>query len=1014
MLSAIVPSIGEMSYHIGMAASRTWLPRMALSHQCLPNGALHHRLDFGELLTTTRRCLVHCWNNSTRAWLRCSALIGLLLPLSAVGVCEQPSAAAGPIKITADGKVVSVISSATLGLSIVGGDTGPQVAVVEPAGMLTVAVEKGEQVAIEIPVSKWNGAARIAVDVSVVDGGEGEVSLSFGNVTTRRVIRSGEASTLEITSPPAAHNSSIVIATQAKSRASGVEWRRVRVIQAGRQLAVPIAMPRRADSLPPPKSPIYRRAIERQLIEWDWRLQDGIGTPRETRTWAAAIDKVFKQGDRLVAKLTADESLNPELIERWRKLHASLGRLAGNQETTDVQWEALWRQVHWLRREMALSHPIAQTGPIAFVKRVPSSFSHQLTQYYGMTARPGGGIFVLENPGQSMRTRELVDLPLGSYEHLDVSWTGDKILFAYCQVDSAPANRAAHPERTYHLYEVRADGTGLRRLTDGPFDDFSPRYLPNGQIVFISTRRGGYHRCGAGPCPVYTMAVMNPDGSGLRVISFHETHEWDPAVMNDGRVVYTRWDYVDRNAVHYQQLWSVRPDGSDVRAFYGNNTFNPVGVWEARAVPGANTIMATASAHHAMTAGSIILLNVAKGIDGLEPITRLTPDALFPEGEYSVQRWRAPGGAPARPVPPEQRRWPGHCYRSPCPLSESFFLVAYSYEPLIGEPDANAPNMFGIYLVDRFGNKELLYRDPNIGSLWPMPLQPRRRPPVLASQLAETDKAEGTFFVQNIHESWPRLPQQERVTAIRVVQVLPKTTPHINNPRVGLANASPGKQVLGTVPVEPDGSAFFRAPARVPLLFQALDKEGMAIQTMRSLTYLQPGERASCIGCHEHGSQVPRSVEQATALSRPPSIIQPGPDGSKPLSFPVMVQPVLDKHCVGCHAGKEPAGGVRLTGKIEGSFTASYNALAPRVAITQWKGSPKQNAEPLTWPGRFGARASSLTKLLSRHYDVQLSAEDRERLYTWMDTNGLFYGTFDPADQKRQQRGERIDGPALE
>ena len=131
------------------------------------------------------------------------------------------------------------------------------------------------------------------------------------------------------------------------------------------------------------------------------------------------------------------------------------------------------------------------------------------------------------------------------------------------------------------------DGSNLHQLTDDPYDDFAPRYLPNGKLLFLSTRRGGYHRCGAGPCPVYTLATADADGSHAHSISYHETHEWDPAVLNDGRIVYTRWDYVDRNAVHYQQLWACRPDGSHVTAFYGNNTLNPVGVWEARPVPGS-------------------------------------------------------------------------------------------------------------------------------------------------------------------------------------------------------------------------------------------------------------------------------------------------------------------------------------------------------------------------------------------------------------------------------------------
>jgi len=765
------------------------------------------------------------------------------------------------------------------------------------------------------------------------------------------------------------------------------------------------------------------------LIERDWRMQDGIGTERNPSTYAAAIELLLKRGDALIADLGATGS---EVAEwnRWR--HAP-------------RTEETWRRLHQLRRRIALSNPLARVGPLLFVKQVPSSFSHQLTQYPGSCARPGGGIFVLDEPGVSMRCRQLAaSLPTGSYQHPEVSYDGKRILFAYCRVEKAPANREEHADHFFHLYEMNADGSGLRQLTDGPFDDFAPRYLPDGRIVFTSTRRGGFHRCGRGPCPTYTLAIAEADGSNPRTISFHETHEWDPAVLNDGRVIYTRWDYVDRNAVYYQQLWTVRPDGSNVRAFYGNHTLNPVGVWEAKPVPGSHRVMATAAAHHAMTAGSIILIDVTRGVDGLEPITRLTPDALFPESEAPVSKgdkgkgaWHAPAGVTEPPVvPPEQARWPGHCYRTPWPLSEKYFLAAYSFEPLIGEPSANPPNQFGLYLVDYFGNKELLYRDSEISSLWPVPLRARPKPPVIPTARAGTASGtdatttrsvaaavsaaspSGTFFLQNVRAAWPYLPDVP-IKRLRIVQVLPKTTPHINTPTVGLANASPAKQVLGTVPVESDGSAFFRAPAGIPLAFQALDDLGRAVQTMRSITYLQPGENVSCIGCHEPRTTAPVPRPVALALKRPPSNITPGPDGSRPLSYPILVQPVLDKHCVKCHSGPKPPGGITLTGAPQGRYTASYNVLAPRVPFSAWGGKPGDfrvtNSEPLTQPEFFGARRSPLMNMLLRgHNHVALDADDLERLVTWMDANGLFYGTFDPADQARQQRGERIAGPKLE
>jgi cytochrome c553 len=576
---------------------------------------------------------------------------------------------------------------------------------------------------------------------------------------------------------------------------------------------------------------------------------------------------------------------------------------------------------------------------------------------------------------------------------------------------------------------MRPDGSGLRQLTDGPFDDFSPRLLPNGKIIFISTRRLGWHRCGNPGCENYTLAMAEADGSNPRSISPHETHEWDPAVLNDGRVVYTRWDYVDRHAVFYEHLWTVRPDGSAPTALYGNNTYNPVGLWEARAVPGSTRVMATAAAHHGMTAGSIVLVDVGRGVDGPAPLTRLTPDAPFPESEcVLLPRWRAwaaPGKPP--PLPEAARRWPGHCYRSPHPLSEHHFLAAYSFDSLIGEPKACPANMFGLYLVDRFGNKELLYRDLNIASLWPAPLARRRRRPVLAAvasaERARPDPANpgrkmGTFVLQDVYQSDPKIPPGT-IRRLRVIQVLPKSTAGINNPMVGLANASPGKQVLGTVPVAADGSACFRAPAGLPLAFQALDERGQAVQIMRSITYVQPGEVAACVGCHEDRTTAPPPGRVPLALRRAPATIRPGPAGSKPLSYPRLVQPVLDRHCLKCHSGPKPKGKRVLTGEPQGRYTRSYNVLAPRVPVSAWgRGGgnwQRVNSEPISQIDHFGARGSALMKMLLKgHNKVKLSADDIERLATWMDANALFYGTFDPADQARQQRGELIAGPGLE
>ena len=921
------------------------------------------------------------------------------------------------ITATFNGDPAPPPSAPACGLSMMANGSGPQVAIIEPAGAFTVSVDGGEQVRFVIPISNMTDPLAVMADATVVGENPADVEFSWGEERVVKRIEKGQSIELKTGLATAGKESAILVTTRGIEGETGVHWNRFRYTRKEQTFDIPLLFAQAAEQFPPPVLPNPRPSMERELIEWDWRMQDGIGTEREARSYGEAVQLMIERGDRLIQDLTTSGISLGDLVERWEGARAECKTFSADDAASESQWEELWRRIHTLRRRIAFENPLADTGPLLFAKHVPGAFSHQLTQYLGKCSRPGGGIFVLDAPGDSLACRQLGSLPSGNYQHPDVSWNADRVLFSFCQSDSAAEDwRTA--KQYYHLYEMSADGSDVRQLTEGPYDDFAPRYLPNGKILFVSTRRGGFHRCGRGPCPVYTMAVANADGSDPRVISFHETHEWDPAVLNDGRVIYTRWDYVDRHAVHYQQLWTVRPDGSDVRIFYGNNTLNPVGVWEARPVPGSNLVMATAGSHHSMTAGSIILLDVTRGIDGLDPITRLTPDARFPESEARVERWHATAGVTTPPpVPVEELRWPGHCYRTPFPLSKDYFLVSYSYDPLIGEPFANGVNMFGIYLVDRFGNKELVYRDVSIGSLWPAPLGARRRLPDLPSSLVHTDTNEGTFFLQNVQQSWPKLSQKGHVAikSLRLIQVLPKTTPNANSPKVGLANASPGKQVLGTVPVEADGSAYFSAPAGIPMAFQALDERGMAVQTMRSLTYLQPGENATCIGCHENRTTVPGHNFFATAKQRPPSTIKPGPDGSKPLSYPILVQPVLDRLCVECHDGPKSDGGLDLTGKPAGAFTASYNALAPLVSYSEWKGTPQANSEPMTAPDTFGARASKLMALLLEgHEDVELTGDDLERLATWMDANALFYGTFDPEDQKRQQLGELIAGPALE
>ncbi|MCC6417157.1 MAG: PD40 domain-containing protein, partial [Gemmataceae bacterium] len=559
----------------------------------------------------------------------------LVLPLFLVpGWSTQADGKApvfGQAQILLDNQPAPPASLAVTGFALAARTTGPQVALMQRPGALLFGLGGAEEAAITIPVRGLEGAFTVTAQATVLGEGKAEATLTVDGSTTRKTLDAATGARIEIAGVATLRGNLIRLGVRSQAGTPAVRWRDIRLAQGGRSWDIAVK-PAQADPnrVPPPILPPLRPALEQALIEWDWRMQDGIGTERQPSSYAEATARTLQRGDALLRDLAAGDVSLVEEQRQWHQLRQRHEEQARAKGVSEHAQEQLWLQVHSLRRRIALRNPLAQTGSIVFAKQVPGSFSHQLTQYLGRFARPGGGLFVLEEPGQSMKCRQLVAdaLPEGSYQHPDVSHDGKRVLFSYCQVAATARSWNAHSHLHYHLYEVGADGSGLKQLTEGDFNDFSPRYLPNGQLVFISTRRGGWHRCGGRPgegCENHTLALANADGSSPRPISFHETQEWDPSVLDDGRILYTRWDYVDRHAVFYQQLFTCRADGSATATFYGNNTFNPVGTWEARQVPGSRRVMATAGAHHAMTAGSIILVDPSRGVDGPAPLTRLTP-----------------------------------------------------------------------------------------------------------------------------------------------------------------------------------------------------------------------------------------------------------------------------------------------------------------------------------------------------------------------------------------------------
>jgi hypothetical protein len=679
-----------------------------------------------------------------------------------------------------------------------------------------------------------------------------------------------------------------------------------------------------------------------------------------------------------------------------------------------------------LRRKVAFSNPLLNFDRILFIKRhfLPASVTwgsdmrgnHMCDQYFGFHAIPGGGLFVLENPfGEKPTIRNILadsvcengrfkgkKLHPGGFLSPDLSYDDSTILFAYTEAE--PTRYKWTEKSTFHIFKVNVDGSHLVQLTDGPVNDFDPCWLPNGRIVFISERRGGYGRCHPRPVPVYTLYSMNANGSDIIRLSHHEANEWHPSVDRNGMIIYTRWDYVDRGNIQAHHPWITSPDGRDARAIQGNygksKGARPTMEMDSRSIPGSHKYIATAAAHHGQAYGPLILIDPRiKDDDEMAPIQRLTPEVPFPEAEMGYND--------------------GQVYATAWPLSEHFYLCVYDGD---GSARRRMKNNYGIYLVDAFGNKELLYRDPAISCLSPIPLRPRKKPPVLArvtgspeqplSELLQT----APMGVINVYNSLKPFPEGTIIKALRIIQVLPKTTPLINEPRIGYGNEKGARAVLGTVPVETDGSAYFSLPVGRPVYFQALDEHGLAVQSMRSDTYAHHGQRLLCRGCHEPRHSAPPVPERLPlAFRRPPSRIQPDVEGSNPFSFPRLVQPVLERNCVSCHEKEPKAPDLRKGDwkKNTHYWYASYDNLREYAFFF---GNVRNTYDPWTTPrtipGRFGARASKLYHILRQgHHDVKLSKEDLHRITLWLDCNSDFFGSYE--NSEAQARAEIVK-PTLE
>ncbi|MDD2455980.1 MAG: hypothetical protein PHG96_02180 [Kiritimatiellae bacterium] len=629
------------------------------------------------------------------------------------------------------------------------------------------------------------------------------------------------------------------------------------------------------------------------------------------------------------------------------------------------------------RDALVRRNPLVNAQPILFVSRKQYRPDHHNTETMFQTGEINAGKYDTQGALKlldvaSGKARTLFESgPAATVRDPDVNFDGGQIVF------SMRRSR----EDDYSIYKIRADGTGLRQLTAAPgVSDIDPVWLPDGDILFSSSREPKYCMCNRHiMCNLYRMEA---DGANIHQIGKSTLFEGHASLLPDGRVMYDRWEYVDRNFGDAQGLWVCNPDGTGHAIYWGNNTASPGGVIDARSLSQSHLAIAVLASCHDRPWGALGLIDRSLGVDGRGPMLRTWPADFIKRVKTGGEDFDSTVSLPFK-------------YEDPYPLDDTHFLCARKTG--LGEE-------MGIYYIDLHGH-EILVHSEAPGCYDPMPLAPRTAPPIHARRRNfDAPNAPGFFYLQNVYiGTHMEGVKPDSIKALRIVES-PEKRGFSARGWFGQGEQAPGmnwhnfvnKRILGTVPVEPDGSAYFEVPGNTFVYFQALDENGMMVQSMRSGAYLQPGETCGCVGCHENRvGDIPPAAARPLALQRKPDRLQGWRGAPRTFCFQREVQPVFDKRCVSCHDyGKEAGKKLNLSGDRDAVFCASYVDLWALGAISCVGGGPAEIMQPYTW----GSHPSKLIKKVrARHAGVVLKEEEIERLITWVDLNAPYYAYYESA-----------------
>lgn len=547
-----------------------------------------------------------------------------------------------------------------------------------------------------------------------------------------------------------------------------------------------------------------------------------------------------------------------------------------------------------------------------------------------------------------------------SIADLKLHWDGDRAMFTQTMSD----NR-------WNVFEVKLNNGDCKKLIDNPEPDlefYDGTYLPDGRIIANSNI--GYQGvpCVNGSDPVGNMVLYTPQSKNLRRLTFDQDANWNPVIMNNGRVMYTRWEYTDLTHYYTRIVMNMNPDGTEQKALYGSGSMFPNSTFDVQPLPGyASAFVGIISGHHGVArSGRLILFDPAKARKGAAGMLQEIPHRNRPIVEEVKDRL-------------VDGVWPQ--FIKPSPLNDTYFLVA-------AKLDKN--DLWGIYLVDKFDNVTCLHKMEGEGYISPIAVRKTVTPPAIPDRVKLDDK-QATVFIQDIYEGEglkgiPRgTVKSLRLHAYEYAYVQTQSDHNWH----GIQSGWDIKRMLGTVPVEEDGSVIFKIPANTPVSIQPLDKDGVAVQWMRSWLTGQPGEIVSCVGCHEDQNQIviPKRV---IASQKAPHALTPPEGGTRSFTFDLEVQPILDRACIACHNGEGKAFDLRGGKKDGKGYGTSYLNLHPYVHRQGGEGDMV-----VLYPYEYHPNTSELVRLLKKgHYNVQLTDAEWRKIYNWIDYNAPDKGYF--------------------